>query len=101
MVSVRKRDYNTNITDFYADEVEDIDLLPTLTTKGKNNLSTLNSVGVGSSCFVISTGDVYMLKGKTNSWVKCASSGNSSGGGTVVTPNLDYATDDDIKSLFK
>lgn len=70
MVSVGKRGYNSNITEFYADEVEDIDLLPTLTAKGKNNLSTLNSVGVGSSCFVISTSDVYMLKGKTNSWVK-------------------------------
>lgn len=101
MVSVRKRNYNTNITEFYADEVEDVDLLPTLTTKGKNNLSTLNSVGVGSSCFVISTGDIYMLKGTTNSWVKRTLSGNGSGGGVVVTPDLDYATDDDIKNLFK
>lgn len=70
MVSVNKRDYTTNIIEFYADEVEDIGLLPTLTTKGKNDLSALNSAGVGSSCFIISTGDVYMLEGKTNSWVK-------------------------------
>lgn len=70
MVSINKRDYTTNITDFYADEESDLELLPTLTSSGKENLSTINSVGVGSSCFVISTGDVYMLKGKTNSWIK-------------------------------
>lgn len=70
MVSINKRDYTTNITEFYADEESDLELLPTLTSCGKENLSTINSVGVGSSCFVISTGDVYMLKGKINSWIK-------------------------------
>lgn len=70
MVSVGKRDYNTNITEFYADEVADLNILPTLTSGGKDNLSTLRSVGVGSSCFVISTSEVYMLKGTTNSWKK-------------------------------
>lgn len=68
MVNVGKRDYTTNITEFYADEVDDLDILPTLTSCGKDNLSTLNSVGVGSSCFVMSTSDVYMLRGNTNAW---------------------------------
>lgn len=70
MINVVEHNYTTKITEFYADEESDISLLPTLTDSGKENLSTINSVGVGSSCFVISTGDVYMLKGKTNSWVK-------------------------------
>lgn len=69
MVSVGKRDYGLNIIEFYADEVDDLDMLPTLTNRGKDNLSTINSVGVGSSCFIISTSDVYMLRGDTNTWV--------------------------------
>lgn len=68
MISVSKRDTVTKITEFFADNISDIDLLPTLTTKGKGNLSTVDSVGVGSSCLVIDTGDLYMLKGDTNSW---------------------------------
>lgn len=70
MVSVGSRDYTTNITEFYADTASDLDKLPTLTDKGKDNLCTLNSTGVGSSCFVISTSEVYMLQGSTNTWVK-------------------------------
>jgi len=70
MVNVGEHNYTTNTAEFYADDPDDLKILPTLTSSGKENLSTINSVGIGSSCFVISTGEVYMLKGKTNSWVK-------------------------------
>lgn len=70
MVNVGEQNYTTNITEFYADDPDDLKILPTLTSSGKENLSTINSVGIDSSCFVISTSEVYMLQGSTNTWVK-------------------------------
>lgn len=45
-----------------------------------------------------------MLNVDTNEWIKysigigCSGSG---GGGTVISPDLDYVTDADIRDLFK
>ena len=58
--------------DFFADEASDINNLPTTSTdgvkQGENDVSN-KIVAPGSSCFVIATGDKYILN-SNDEWIK-------------------------------
>lgn len=101
MVWLLDRNYSTNYCVFSIDSVEDLKSLPKYNVAGKGILNTISSCCPNSKARC-TNGDTYALNGDTNEWIKYASSGGGSGGGsTVVTPDLNYATDDDIKNLFK
>lgn len=87
---------------FSIDSTEDLKLLPKYNIKGKGILEPISSCCPNSKARC-TNGDIYVLNGDTNEWIKYSVShgGGSGGGGTTVSPDLDYATDDDIRDLFK
>lgn len=100
MVWLLDRDYNTNYCVFSIDSVEDLKSLPKYNVAGKDILNTISSCCPNSKA-KCTNGDTYALNGDTNEWIKYPLSGGGSGGDITVTPDLNYATDDDIKNLFK
>lgn len=63
---------NHNQTDYLElvmdNATEDLDKLPTQTSPGKEALSTIKKACMGSTCYEISTGNIYILHGNTNTW---------------------------------
>lgn len=70
---------------YVVDETSDVEGLP-----------ADGSVGVGSSCLVIATGDIYIMNSE-HKWIK-PSGGSSSGGQSAEEPEALSA--DDIQSIF-
>lgn len=101
MVWLLDQNYSSNYCIFSIDSVEDLKSLPKYNVAGKGILKPISSCCPNSKA-KCTNGDIYVLNGDINEWIKYASSGGGSGGGgTNVTPDLNYATDDDIKNLFK
>jgi len=100
LVWLLEQNYNTHYCVFSIDSVEDLKSLPKYNVAGKGILNTI-SLCCPNSKAKCTNGDVYALNGDTNEWIKYSASSGGNGDGTAVTPDLDYATDDDIKNLFK
>lgn len=102
IVCVLHQNYSHNYCQFHIDSKDDLELLPKYGVKGKGNLNTIGSCCPGSRA-ICSDGSVYALNGDDNEWIKCSASvGSGSSGGTTELPaDLDFATDNDIRSLFK
>lgn len=96
------KDNATNRCQFSIDSEVDLGLLPKYGIKGKEKLNTISSCCPGSRA-ICSDGNVYALNGDTNEWIKCSvGTGGGSGGGSSELPvDLDFATDNDIRNLFK
>ena len=94
MVNILAQNCNYNVYSFVVDTVAELDKLPTINTRGKDNLSTVSSCAVGSRAVVTETSDRYILNGEQNKWIKDT---NTGGGGGVS-----YITADptDIENLF-
>lgn len=72
---------------YVVDETSDVEGLP-----------TDGSVGVGSSCLVIATGDIYIMNSE-HKWIK-SSGGSSSGDGGQSAEEPEALSADDIQSIF-
>lgn len=94
MVSLAKLDPLTRTALFFFDsESQDIQKLPTMTTCGKENLSTVSGVAQGSMAKQSDSDAVYYRLNGNNQWVKVKSSGG--GGG-----DYEWADEQDIDNLF-
>ena len=103
MVKVMKVDYNTKHYVFSIDTVGDIDILPKYGIAGKENMTTISSVNPGSTARR-TNGDLYILNGDRNEWVKVSNggSGGNTGGdtGSTLPDDWEIATKPDIDALF-
>lgn len=98
MVSLISRNYNTKHYIFSIDSSSDIDLLPKYNIAGKGVLATVLTCNYGSKA-MCTDGDVYILSGNTNTWIKYNSS-NSGLGGSEIPEGYTIATTADIDNLF-
>ena len=69
MITIISKNYNTNYCVFSVDSVSELDKLPTVTSRGKDNLATISSCTAGSRAIVTETSDRYILNGKQNKWI--------------------------------
>lgn len=99
MVWLLNQNYSTNYCVFSIDSTSDLKLLPRYNVAGKGILNTISTC-CPSSKAMCTNGDIYVLNGNKNEWVKYTSSGGSSGGGELPS-DVEYATDEDIENLFK
>ena len=80
-VALLERVYATNFCRFAIDTSEDLSKLPTMTSKGREALSTVPSCSMGSLA-IGTNGEDFILNG-ANEWVSYAGSfGGSNGGGS-------------------
>lgn len=92
MVKQISRDYNTGYSVFAVDTVDEINDLPTTTTKGNGNLEPIGTCCVGSRAIVTETSDIYILNGNKNKWIKVSTSSGGGGG-----EGYEFATDDEVR----
>ena len=69
MITIISKNYNTNYCVFAVDSVSELDKLPTVTSRGKDNLATISSCIAGSRAIVTETSDRYILNGTQNKWI--------------------------------
>lgn len=69
MITIISKNYNTNYCVFSVDSVSELDKLPTVTSRGKDNLATISSCTAGSRAIVTETSDRYILNGTQNKWI--------------------------------
>ena len=69
MITIISKNYNTNYCVFAVDSVSELDKLPTVTSRGKDNLATISSCNAGSRAIVTETSDRYILNGTQNKWI--------------------------------
>ena len=69
MINIISKNYNTNYCVFAVDSVSELDKLPTVTSRGKDNLATVSSCTAGSRAIVTETSDRYILNGTQNKWI--------------------------------
>ena len=69
MINIISKNYNTNYCVFAVDSVSELDKLPTVTSRGKDNLATISSCTAGSRAIVTETSDRYILNGTQNKWI--------------------------------
>ena len=69
MIAIISKNYNTNYCVFAVDSVSELDKLPTVTSRGKDNLATISSCTAGSRAIVTETSDRYILNGTQNKWI--------------------------------
>ena len=69
MITIISKNYNTNYCVFAVDSVSELDKLPTVTSRGKDNLVTISSCTAGSRAIVTETSDRYILNGTQNKWI--------------------------------
>ena len=69
MITIISKNYNTNYCVFAVDSVSELDKLPTVTSRGKDNLATISSCTAGSRAIVTETSDRYILNGIQNKWI--------------------------------
>ena len=75
--------YATNFCKFVIDNVDDLQLLPTTTSKGQGVLSVVPPCSMGSIA-ITTSGESYILSGSTNSWIKYSGDlSGSIGGGSI------------------
>lgn len=98
MVKVMTVNYNTKHYVFSIDTISDIGILPKYGISGKQGMSTISTVNPGSVA-KRTNGDIYILNGDQNEWIK-ASSGNTGGDTGSLPDDLEYATNDDIDKMF-
>ena len=91
MINIISRNYNTNYCVFAVDSVEELDKLPTTTSRGKDNLANISSCTAGSRAVVTETSGRYTLNGTQNKWIL----EKFQVGGTTI----DIATNEDINSI--
>lgn len=69
MVYLNDLDTSTRTAVFSASSASELSKLPNLTDVGKENLSTVQPIAPGSSCYLTDgTMDIYILDGDTNTW---------------------------------
>lgn len=79
--SLAKLDPSTRVATFFIDSEDDLLSLPTLTSAGTGNLSTVSGIAQGSKAILTnSDSEYYRIRGDS-SWVKIVSSGGGGGGG--------------------
>lgn len=69
MITIISKNYNTSYCVFAVDSVSELDKLPTVTNRGKDNLATISSCTAGSRAIVTETSDRYILNGTQNKWI--------------------------------
>ena len=69
MITIISKNYNTNYCVFSVDSVSELDKLPTVTSRGKDNLATISSCTAGSRAIVTETSNRYILNGTQNKWI--------------------------------
>ena len=69
MITIISKNYNTNYCVFSVDSVSELAKLPTVTSRGKDNLATISSCTAGSCAIVTETSDRYILNGTQNKWI--------------------------------
>lgn len=97
MVNILNKNYQTGVTCFVCDKAEELDKLPKIGVRGKDNLISVDSCAMGSTVVITETSDRYILNGNTNKWIKL-SSGSSGGGGGE---SGELATNEDIDKMFE
>lgn len=69
MVTVIKSDYVSRYYEFSVDSASDIALLPTTTTAGQGDLSTIKNCCNGSIAYLSDSAfTVWVLNGTTDTW---------------------------------
>lgn len=69
MVTVIKCDYVSRYCEFAVDSASDISKLPTTTSAGQDNLSTIKSCCNGSIAYLSDSAfTVWTLNGETDTW---------------------------------
>ena len=84
-------DSKLDIGYFYVDTIAELTNLPNLTSDGKGNLSSMNSVCVGSTCDCYEDKNVYVLKGD-NTWKILRPIASEGGGGGTITVDSEIST---------
>lgn len=97
-VSLIERIYATNFCKFAIDSTEDLQMLPTMNSKGKGNLSTISSCSMASIA-IGTNGEDYILNGG-NTWIRYTGSfGGSSGGSGSGSGGSSSGSDDGFIEL--
>lgn len=92
-VSLINKNYSTNVCIFSYDTwSEDKDKLPTMNSKGKDLLSTIQSCAQGSIARG-TNGKDYILTGN-NTWISYSSTTGGSVGGTTDKNGIEFTYDD-------
>lgn len=69
LVTVIRNDYTSRYYEFAIDSIEELDLLPTTQTAGKEYLSTIKSCCNGSFAYLSDSAlTVWTLNGETDEW---------------------------------
>lgn len=77
---------STRYAEFFIDNgSEDIALLPTTTTAGQENLSTVTGVSQGSKAILTNSDTTYYRLSGSNVWIEITAGGG--GGGSVTSYN--------------
>ena len=79
MVGCLQYDTMLDVGSFYADTKAELAKLPTLNSRGTDELSNMNEVHCGSNCICYEDGEIYFLTGR-NKW-EIYQGGDSGGGG--------------------
>ena len=67
MINIISKNYSTNYCVFAVDTVAELDKLPTVTSRGKDNLAAISCIS-GSRAIVTETSERYILNGQ-NKWI--------------------------------
>lgn len=68
MVVLNDLNLATRHADFHCDNESEIVKLPTRTSKGKDEISSISPVSPGSYCFCGKTASLFYLDGDSNTW---------------------------------
>ena len=80
--SLAKLEYSTRMAIFFIDSEEDLTRLPTTTSAGTDNLSTVSGIAQGSMAKLTNTDSTYYRLRGDNTWMKIESGGGGGGGTT-------------------
>lgn len=80
--SLAKLDPSTRIAVFFIDDEEDLTSLPTLTSAGSGNLSTVSGIAQGSMAKLTNTDSTYYRIRGDSTWMKIENGGGGGGGTT-------------------
>ncbi len=100
MVSIIKREYETNVYHFAVDAVAELDILPKIRTRGKDILNTIAGCAMGSTAIVTENSERYILSGARNEWIRLSAGSGDSDGGGDLPDGYTIADDSDVKNLF-
>lgn len=83
--------YNTRYAKFVISNIDALSLLPTTTSSGKGNLSTIYGISIGSVCKVLSNPIRYYVLNENDEWIE----------NKLESPEFNIANENTIKSLFE